>query len=391
MHTHHHTFNRYLDHLAQPRLAIFKNSFSSYKICGYAGIALAVLLNMGLIAHQNLSFWVMAAQTFNALLTFYALALATKIIFGEEMLIYYHHEIAIMLTSTLLLWLLDQPILVYLDNTLLGLGIFLACGRIGCLMVGCCHGRPHRWGISYHQGHAAEGFANCLVGVRLFPIQALEAVWVSAVAIGGSFLVLRGYPPGETLALYTMVYGAGRFCFEFARGDAKRPYFIGFSEAQWTTLVLMMLTMGAEVTGLLTLHTWHAALAIAVVCLMIVLVLIRRLRGPAGRPLFQPGHVQELAEIIDLVSNQTGSGKHGKTPSVPVGCTSAGVQLSTGRIPGTAEHIRHYALSQRNDLMTEKTARRLGSLIQRLRHPSDSFKIMQGNQGIYHLLFHVIK
>ena len=55
------------------------------------------------------------------------------------------------------------------------------------------------------------------------------------------------------------------------------------------------------------------------------------------------------------------------------------------------EHIRHYALSQRNHLMAEKTARRLGSMIQLLRHPADSLEVMQGNQGIYHLLFHEIK
>ena len=30
----------------------------------------------------------------------------------------------------------------YLDATALGLGAFLACGRVGCTLAGCCHGRP---------------------------------------------------------------------------------------------------------------------------------------------------------------------------------------------------------------------------------------------------------
>jgi hypothetical protein len=153
----------------------------------------------------------------------------------------------------------------------------------------------------------------------------------------------------------------------------------------------MMLTMVAEVTGMLSWHTWHAAVAIAVLSLMITLALIGRLGRHAKLPLLHPGHVKELAEIIDRVSNQTEDRKHGKHPSVPVGCTSTGVQLSTGRIPGPAGHIRHYALSQRSHLMTEKTARRLGAMIQLLRHPADSLEVMQGNQGIYHLLFHEIK
>ena len=42
---------------------------------------------------------------------------------------------------------LELPVLPYLDLTCLGLGIFLVCGRQGCLMVGCCHGKPCGWGI----------------------------------------------------------------------------------------------------------------------------------------------------------------------------------------------------------------------------------------------------
>ena len=49
----------------------------------------------------------------------------TKIIIGEERLIYYHHEIAIVLAVTMVLWLLDQPILPYLDITILRIGTFL--------------------------------------------------------------------------------------------------------------------------------------------------------------------------------------------------------------------------------------------------------------------------
>jgi len=386
---HHHPVNKILDRLARPQLAVFKRRHSSYTICGCAGIGLAVLLNAGLSVRLDLSFWVVAVLTVNALLTLYTLAMTIRIIAGEETLTYYHHEIAIIITSGLVLWLIDQPVLLYLDNTILGVGVFLACGRIGCLMVGCCHGGPHRWGISYSRKHADAGFENRLVGVRLFPVQALEAAWVSAVVLGGSFFVLKGYPPGEALAVYTMAYGAGRFCFEFVRGDSKRPYFMGFSEAQWTSLVLMMLTMGAEVSGFLTFHAWHLVLTVAVACFMVALILIRRIRGQDGQPLFRPGHVQELAAIIDRVSALKGVENQEKNPDVSVGCTSAGVRISTGRIPGSTEHIRHYALSLRNGSLTEKTARRLGTLIQLLRHPADSLEIMKGKRKIYHLLFHV--
>jgi len=381
------TFSRFFDRLARPRLAISNHRVSSYKICGYAGIGLALLLNIILFAHQSLSFWILAALTVNMLLTFYVLALATKVIVGEETLIYYHHEIAILLTSALLLWLSDQPILVYLDLVVLAVGMFLACGRIGCLMVGCCHGRPHPWGIRYHRGHAAEGFESCLVGVRLFPVQALEALWVVAVVLGGSVLVLKSYPPGEALALYTMVYGIGRFCFEFVRGDAKRSYWLGFSEAQWTTVILMMLTLAAELGGLLKWHAWHAALTGGTLVIMIAVAGFRRAKGHDMPALLSAGHVIELAEIIDLLSDHRVNETQEETFSIPVGCTSSGLRISRGGVEDSATRICHYALSQKTDPMTEKTAARLATLIQRLRHPLDVLEIMPGKPGIYHLLF----
>ena len=71
-----------------------------------------------------------------AVITFTGLVIATKMITGEEKLIYYHHEIAVLLNISLFLWLIHQPLLPYLDISILGIGTFLFCGRLGCLMVG---------------------------------------------------------------------------------------------------------------------------------------------------------------------------------------------------------------------------------------------------------------
>jgi prolipoprotein diacylglyceryltransferase len=169
-------FTEGLDRLVNPWFQIGDRLWSTYKVCGYTGFTLAVLLGLVLSVHQGLSLWVLAAMMLASALTFFGLAMATKVITGEEQLIYYHHEIAIMAAVALMLWILGQPILPYLDITILGIGLFLVFGRIGCLMVGCCHGRPHRWGICYRQEHANAGFPQYYVGVRLFPIQAVESL-----------------------------------------------------------------------------------------------------------------------------------------------------------------------------------------------------------------------
>jgi hypothetical protein len=140
---------------------------------------------MSLVTYLGLSPLVLVWLVLTAVLTFLALAMVTKIITGEENLIYYHHEIAVMVVAACLLNLLYQPVLPYLDITILGLGTFLAFGRVGCLMVGCCHGRPHGRGVCYRAEHAAAGFTPYLVGVRLFPIQAVESVWVFSIVVVG--------------------------------------------------------------------------------------------------------------------------------------------------------------------------------------------------------------
>jgi hypothetical protein len=46
-----------------------------------------------------------------------------------------------MATVTLTLKLLHQSVLTCLDVLIAGPGVFHACGRIACLLAGCCYGR----------------------------------------------------------------------------------------------------------------------------------------------------------------------------------------------------------------------------------------------------------
>jgi hypothetical protein len=324
------------------------------------------------------------------------LAMATKIITGEEQLIYYHHMIAIMIMAAVFLRFLNQPVFPYLDVTILGIGIFLVCGRFGCVMVGCCHGRPHRWGVCYRQEHADAGFSHYLVGVRLFPIQVFEALLVLCTVLFGTILVIHRQPPGTALACYVIIYGLGRFCLEFMRGDPGRSYLWGFSEAQWTSLVLMGMVVWAELAGPLTLHLWHAAATAGLVFIMITLAVSRRFLSRSKYQLLHPHHIKEVAEIIELVSNSADGKQAMNTQklrqSVPqvinIGCTSLGVNISTERIASKTGYIEHYALSSQKGTMTEEAATVLTSLIVQLKHLSGSKELIRSNRGVFHLLVH---
>src|SRR6185437_4808983 len=213
---------------------------SAFQILGYTGFLLACIECILLTRYLGLSRLTLLGITGTVIITFYLLMMLTKVLANGEVIIYYHHEIAVIATSALFLRLTAQPILPYLDVLVLGLGLFLAFGRIGCFMVGCCHGRPCRWGIRYGRNHADAGFPHYLVGVSLFPIQAVESLFAFCLVAFGLFMILNPHAPGSVLLFHVVAYGCGRFCLEFFRGDADRRYLFGFSEAQWTSCILAL-------------------------------------------------------------------------------------------------------------------------------------------------------
>ncbi len=129
---------------------------------------------------------------------------------------------------------LGGPIARVLDRWMIALAICLAIGRIGCLCHGCCHGQAARRGLRYpwlppwYVGSRWEA-------LRLFPLQALEASWLAALAVIGAWFTAR--IPGVTASILPVGYTVGRFEFERWRGDARR-YLGPLSHNQWSCVVV---------------------------------------------------------------------------------------------------------------------------------------------------------
>lgn len=374
--------NRILDRAACPEIQLGRRTASAFHVCGLTGLALALGLATTLTVHLGLSLWVLAAMAGTAVLTFLALAMVTKIVLGEEQLIYYHHEVAILTTVTLVLVLLGEPVLRYLDVTILGVGTFLFCGRVGCFMVGCCHGRPHRWGVRYRPEHADAGFTRYYVGIRLFPIQLIESCWVFATVVVGVGLVVGGAAPGAALAWYVIVYDVGRFGFEFVRGDPARPYRGGFSEGQWTSLLLMLVVVGAELAGAVPAHVWHVVATAGVVLVMITVAARRRVRRDTRHRLTNPNHIAELDTALERLSLPR---QHDGT-SIDVLTTSAGLRVSTDLTHTGHGVLRHYTLSTKDGRIDEPGAHALASSIVLLRHHDAEGELLAGDTGVFHLV-----
>src|SRR3954447_18930561 len=100
--------------MARPTVMVHRRSWSSFHVCGsvgwIAGISFALLLTV----RRGLSLWVTAVLAFAAVVTFLALNMAVKILTGEENIVYYHHEVAVVIVSSCLLRIWEQPVLPYL-------------------------------------------------------------------------------------------------------------------------------------------------------------------------------------------------------------------------------------------------------------------------------------
>lgn len=360
-----------------PRLRLLGRSWSSFHVCGVTGLVLGTSLALSLASHAGLSRWVVALLLAAGVATFLALAMATKIVLGREALVYYHHEIAILSVAALVLTALRLPVLPYLDVTALGLGVFLASGRIGCLMVGCCHGTPYRWGVRYGVEHAVEGFPGCYVGARLFPVQALEAALVALVVGAGAVAVVQGQPAGTAWSLYVVTYAAARVWLEELRGDGVRPYALRLSEAQWTSLAIVLAVVLAGWQGRVPWSPWHAGTAVFTASSLVWLAVRRH----GCRALLQARHAGEIAEIVSTAA----------PPGAPIAVhrTSHTIGLSTEPLgPRGAGDATLYSISRADRRLTMDEAAAIARLIVDLVAAGASRQLVRGGRDVFHLIVH---
>jgi len=344
------------------------------------------MLGLVLCDFLNLHAWIIGLMTLTGALTFVLLAILAKIITGEEVIVYYHHEIAILIMCSIVLKLLHAPLLNYLDVTILGIATFLAFGRIGCFNVGCCHGRPVKNGIIYKHEHVEAGFTFYYEGVPLFPVQLVESIFVFVITSVGCLILIYHYPAGTVLLVYTVVYGAFRFIVEFFRGDPERPYWKGLSEAQWTTLLLVAITVVLSLAGVIPFYEWHLVLAM----LLFVLSLITVLRENTTNKMTRPRHIREIAIALDKLTMDSLSSTSHKLSvgSVKIFQTDLGLKLSNDELIENGVLVKHYTVSfKQNTILTTRIVKRLAAIIKRLRKHAGQFEIFEKQKKVFHILF----
>jgi hypothetical protein len=206
-----------------------------YTVLGFIGYGVATLVATALALAWELSLGDRLIALVTPPLAFVIVVAVATAIVGSEWIVFYQTAITATVMVAALGALTGGNIERLLDVAVLGMGVFLVFGRIGCFAVACCHGRPARRGVVYSAEHVAAGFWSRWSERPLVPIQLVESgVSFVLVAVG---LVLAG-EPGRAALVYGVGYAVARFVLELWRGDVLRPYAYGLSEAQWWSLAL---------------------------------------------------------------------------------------------------------------------------------------------------------
>ena len=114
-------------------------------------------------------------------------------------------------------------------ETMILMPIFHAVGRVGCFMVGCCHGREtHTWiGVAFRCSEYAPN------NVPLIPVQLFEVL--ANIVLLVILLIIRRKTTDRIVGgvvihiTYLYFYGLVRFVLEFFRGDDVRGFILGLS------------------------------------------------------------------------------------------------------------------------------------------------------------------
>lgn len=118
------------------------------------------------------------------------------------------------------------------------LALAQAIGRIGCLLNGCCYGKPSPTGI-YFPSHEAQ----------LIPAQIYSSLLLLLIYVILRFLQERPHKQGEIFFSYLLLYSIKRFFIEFWRAD--NPVIA------WGLTLFQFLSVGAFIVAVVTLAAYR--------------------------------------------------------------------------------------------------------------------------------------
>jgi phosphatidylglycerol:prolipoprotein diacylglycerol transferase len=141
-------------------------------------------------------------------------------------------------------WRLGQlgiPFIIGADMASLYAPLIHSIGRIGCFLVGCCHGSPTQSFFSITYTHPQ---VVAPLHVPLYPAQLYSSLFFIIIFMGLYLYAKKGKPaPGTMTLLYILGMSLERFLVDFVRGD--RILISSIPHLSFHQLIAALLFIGA--------------------------------------------------------------------------------------------------------------------------------------------------
>jgi len=137
-------------------------------------------------------------------------------------LVFYGGLIGASLACILFAWRKQLPLWRLADILAPSIALGYFFGRWGCLMNGCCYGRPTTmpWGIQFPKGH--ETYPNFV-----HPTQIYDSLLNLGLYVFLAWLYRRKKFDGQVFAVYLICYAICRSFVEIFRGDYTQVHYLG--------------------------------------------------------------------------------------------------------------------------------------------------------------------
>jgi len=114
---------------------------STYTVCGFLGYAIASVVTMFLATAWNLTLGERVVSMIVPPLAFIVVITLATAAKGREWIVFYQATFGVVAAVSAVGSISGGRVWRELDVAVLGIGVFLVFGRIGCLQVACCQTR----------------------------------------------------------------------------------------------------------------------------------------------------------------------------------------------------------------------------------------------------------
>ena len=361
---------------------------STYHLIGYTGFSLSLLVSCVLAEMNNLSILLCLMLSITCALVTRGLAYVSARWLGKPNIVFLRYFWVVVMLASFLLWYLEYPVIPYIEILILGIGIMLAFGRLGCLVAGCCHGRPATHGIRYGSAHIRDGLPPSFATCPLVPIQLVEHVWVLCI-LGISFVWYSNTPgTGSAMVFFVLAYSLGRFLLEFFRGDPERALRGPLSEPQWTSLLNVAFFTLLALADYIPFQLPHLLVTLALAWALIYAIWTQRWLGTPKY--FTPTQYIEIGKGLEILRKSAGMAvidEDSRPESVHIKTFWETLHISALQYPFDKSGHLHYTISSSNLKLTLKEAVSIARLILAFGdNNSSNYVIKYSKTGIFQLI-----